>query len=79
MILDVEVMEPGGGTCHQKYHLRTTTRIKLVGMYGTLSSLGEYAYCVRWRMGRMRYKLQTNKLTLISELNQQFAVDHVII
>ena len=74
LLLDVETP-----SCHFKFKLRTTTRIQLVGRFTQTSF--PYSYLVKWRMGRMRYKLRVNKLSLISaliRLNRQFCIRHTI-
>ena len=46
--LDVETL-----SCHLKFHLKTTSKIYLVGRFAH----PRYPYLIKWRMGRMRYKL----------------------
>ena len=74
LLLDVETP-----SCHIKFRLRPTTAIHLVGRFTPTSF--PYPYQIKWRMGRIRYKLQVNNLSLISaliKLNDQFCIRHSI-
>ena len=74
LLLDVQTQ-----SCHLKFRLRTTATIHLVGRFTCASY--PYPYQIKWRMGRMRYKLRVNNLSLISsiiKLNRQFNIRHHI-
>lgn len=72
LLLDVETP-----SSHIRFNLKTTTVVKLVGNF----SHGEYPYQIRWKMGKLRYKLRVNQLSLCSTLialNRQFCIRHII-
>lgn len=77
LLLDVEV-EGASGSYHQTFYLKKSTEIKLVGKFTDAN----YPYRIKWRMGKVHYKLKINKLSLISsliKLNHQFKICHIIV
>jgi len=74
LFLDVEMLGCQG-SYRQTFRLKGTTEIKLVGKF----SDANYPYRIKWRMGRIHYKLKVNKLSLTScliKLNHLFKICH---
>ena len=59
LLLDVETP-----SCNLKFCLRATAVIKLVGNF----THTKYPYKIMWKMGKLRYKLGVNKLSVVSAL-----------
>jgi len=75
LLLDVEMLGCQGGSYRQTFRLKRTTEIKLVGKFNDAN----YPYRIKWRMGRIHYKLKVNKLSLTSsliKLNHLFKICH---
>ena len=77
LLLDVEIVGVNG-SYHQTFHILKKTIIKLIGKFTDASY--PYPYRIKWRMGKVHYKLKVNKLSLTSsliKLNHQFKICHI--